>query len=199
MRRPAPGKIQPNNEIASYDTRLTYHWGRSSTHPLGVSPHERNESTRVSEVRLGHRGGSDAGGRIGCGGRCSGEPRTKFAICNETFYDLAWPQEKIFDFAAELGYQGVEIAPFTINTDITKIPAAERSRLRKAADSAGIEVCGLHWILSKTEGLHLTTEDKEVRRADLEVSRRAGTVLPGVGGRRDDFWLAQCSARGRSR
>lgn len=88
----------------------------------------------------------------------------KFAICNETFYDLQWPQEKIFQFAAECGYQGVEIAPFTINTDVTKIPASERTRLRQSADSAGIQVCGLHWILSKTEGLHLTTDDKAVRQ-----------------------------------
>jgi sugar phosphate isomerase/epimerase len=87
----------------------------------------------------------------------------KFAICNETFFDLKWPQEKIFDFAAECGYQGVEVAPFTLNTDVTKIPAAERTRLRKAADAAGIEVCGLHWILSKTEGFNLTTDDKDVR------------------------------------
>ena len=87
-----------------------------------------------------------------------------FAICNETFYDLQWPQEKVFQFAAECGYQGVEIAPFTINPDVTKIPATETARLRRAADQAGVRVCGLHWILSKTEGFLLTSADPEVRR-----------------------------------
>ena len=36
----------------------------------------------------------------------------KFAICNETFQDR--PFEKAFAFAAECGYSGVELAPFTL-------------------------------------------------------------------------------------
>lgn len=92
------------------------------------------------------------------------EDRMRFAICNETFFDLRWPQEKIFRFAAECGYEGVEIAPFTINVDVTRISSAERRRLRQAADSAGVVICGLHWILSKTEGgFHLTSADRDVR------------------------------------
>ncbi|WP_425401072.1 sugar phosphate isomerase/epimerase family protein [Aeoliella sp.] len=88
----------------------------------------------------------------------------KFAICNETFHEAEWLQHRIFQFAAECGYDGVEIAPFTLNTDVTKISPFTRSELRRAAEAAGIEICGLHWILSKTEGLHLTTPDADVRR-----------------------------------
>ena len=71
--------------------------------------------------------------------RAEESKRMKFAICNETFFDLKWPQEKVFRFAAECGYDAVEIAPFTINTDVQKISAAERRALRKAADAAGIK------------------------------------------------------------
>ena len=39
----------------------------------------------------------------------------KFAVCNETFQD--WPLAKGFAFAAECGYEGVEVAPFTIEED----------------------------------------------------------------------------------
>lgn len=102
--------------------------------------------------------------RSGSAAETKGANEMKFAICNESFYDLKWPQEKIFDFVAKCGYQGVEIAPFTINTDITKVPASERVRLRKAADDAGIEVCGLHYVLSKSEGFHLTSDDKAIRQ-----------------------------------
>jgi len=106
----------------------------------------------------------------------------KFAICNETFYDLQWPQEKIFEFAAECGYEGVEIAPFTINTDVTKIPESQRKQLRRAADAAGVQLCGLHWILSKTEGLHLTTDDADVRRKTSDYLGELARLTQQLGG-----------------
>ena len=36
----------------------------------------------------------------------------KIAICNEMFED--WKIEDVFAYAAELGYEAVEIAPFTL-------------------------------------------------------------------------------------
>ena len=36
----------------------------------------------------------------------------KISICNELFQ--GWPIEKVFDYAAQLGYDGVEIAPYTL-------------------------------------------------------------------------------------
>lgn len=89
-----------------------------------------------------------------------------FAICNETFLD--WPFDKAFAFARECGYTGVEIAPFTIDNDARKISAAKRKDVRRQADAAGLEVVGLHWLLAKTEGLHLTSPDANVRRATSE-------------------------------
>ncbi|MBN1590437.1 MAG: sugar phosphate isomerase/epimerase [Pirellulales bacterium] len=111
------------------------------------------------------------------------EDGMKFSICNETFYDLKWPQERIFQFAAACGYQGVEIAPFTINTDVTKISAAERTALRKAADSAGIQICGLHWILSKTtQGFNLTSADPEVRARTAKYLGELARLCAELGG-----------------
>ena len=49
----------------------------------------------------------------------------RFAICNETFQD--WPFDRAFAFAAECGYTGIEIAPFTIATDATDISPAQRA------------------------------------------------------------------------
>jgi sugar phosphate isomerase/epimerase len=94
-----------------------------------------------------------------------------------------WPQAKIFDFAVECGYQGVEIAPFTINEDVTKITAAERDQLRKEAEQAGIEICGLHWILSKTtQGFNLTSPDPEVRARTATYLGELGRLCAELGG-----------------
>ncbi|HEX3997550.1 MAG TPA: sugar phosphate isomerase/epimerase family protein [Pirellulales bacterium] len=86
----------------------------------------------------------------------------KWAICNETFVD--WPHQRAFEFAAECGYTGIEIAPFTLGSDVRAIDAAMRSQTRMLAERAGLEVVGLHWLLAKTSGLHLTSPDAEVRR-----------------------------------
>lgn len=86
----------------------------------------------------------------------------KFAICNETFQD--WPLEKGFQFAADCGYQGLEIAPFTIAADVRQIPQSKRTWIRNQAEQAGLEIIGLHWLLAKTEGFHLTSPDPTVRQ-----------------------------------
>src|SRR4051794_27388696 len=90
----------------------------------------------------------------------------KFAICNETFLD--WPFEKAFAFARECGYTGIEIAPFTIATNVRAITPRQRDEVRRQADQADLEVVGLHWLLAKTEGYYLTTPDAAVRRATTE-------------------------------
>src|SRR5438094_7955910 len=74
-------------------------------------------------------------------------PPMRFAICNETFQN--WPFDKAFRFAADLGYTGPEIAPFTINVNAYEISPTQRSALRKQADEAGLEIIGLHWRLAK--------------------------------------------------
>ena len=67
-------------------------------------------------------------------------------------------------FVAETGYDGVEIAPFTLAPHVTDVPASERTRLRQEAAEAGIEISGIHWVLVGTEGMHMTSPDESVRR-----------------------------------
>jgi sugar phosphate isomerase/epimerase len=107
-------------------------------------------------------------------------PALKYSMCNETFVD--WPQEKIFEFLGRCGYGAVEIAPFTINTDVTQITARERKRLRRQAEAAGIRVIGLHWLLSKTEGLHLTSPDPAVRDKTAEYVAELAKFCSDLGG-----------------
>ena len=85
----------------------------------------------------------------------------RFAICNEIFQ--GWSIDDTLAYAAQAGYDAVEIAPFTLAKSVTDIPAAERQRIRAAAARHGIAVSGIHWVLVQTEGLHLTHPDGAVR------------------------------------
>ncbi len=104
----------------------------------------------------------------------------KFAICNETFVD--WPIERACQFAAECGYTGLEIAPFTLNTDARQITAGQRADVRSAADAAGLEVIGLHWLLAKTTGLHLTCPDRDTRRRTSDYLVKLTRLCRDLGG-----------------
>ena len=85
----------------------------------------------------------------------------RIAICNELF--RGWPIEKVFDYAAQLGYDGVEIAPFTLGDSVTKISPARRKAIRRAAEKSGVEIVGLHWLLVKPQGLCINHPDAKIR------------------------------------
>src|SRR4030088_192602 len=85
----------------------------------------------------------------------------RYAICNETFE--GWDHARVCRQVAELGYEGLEIAPFTLAPRITDVTPAQRKKLRQEAEACGLRVIGLHWLLAKTEGLQLTAPDPAVR------------------------------------
>lgn len=105
----------------------------------------------------------------------------KFAICNETFVD--WPFDRAFAFAAECGYTGIELAPFTMALDVREITAARRAEVHEQASAAGLEVVGLHWLLAKTEGYYVTSPDPGVRRRTTEYVRELARCCRDLGGR----------------
>ena len=85
----------------------------------------------------------------------------KFCICNEIFQD--WKLDDAFLYAAQAGYEFVEIAPYTVAKYVTEISAAERARIKASAARAGIGIAGLHWVLVQAEGMYLTSPDAAVR------------------------------------
>ena len=91
----------------------------------------------------------------------------KFAICNEMFHEVEWEIEKQFEVAAETGFDGIEIAPFTLAGSVHEITQEQRERIRNAAANSGVAACGIHWLLSGTTGLHVTDPDPEVRARTL--------------------------------
>ena len=104
----------------------------------------------------------------------------RFAICNETFQD--WPTDRALDVTRECGYTGWDIAPFTICSRADQLSAAKRTELAQQIARAGIEVVGLHWLLAKTEGFHLTTEDKTVREHTARYLGQLAELCRDLGG-----------------
>jgi sugar phosphate isomerase/epimerase len=87
----------------------------------------------------------------------------KLAICNELFE--GWDFSEVCHTVKQLGYDGLEIAPFTLAPRITDVGHERRNELKAIAGVFGLEIVGLHWLLAETEGYYLTTPDAEVRRA----------------------------------
>lgn len=104
----------------------------------------------------------------------------KYAVCNEMFGD--WPMDRAFALASECGYTGVEIAPFTLDTDARNITAVQVAEMRGCAEANGLDVIGLHWLLAKTEGFYLTTPDAEVRTATAEYVKTLARLCRQLGG-----------------
>jgi sugar phosphate isomerase/epimerase len=86
----------------------------------------------------------------------------RYAICNETYVD--WPHDRVCAAVAETEYTGLELAPFTLAPLITDVSSTRRAEIRKQAESHGLSVIGLHWLLAKTDGFMLTSPDAAVRK-----------------------------------
>ncbi|WP_288252039.1 sugar phosphate isomerase/epimerase family protein [uncultured Hydrogenophaga sp.] len=104
----------------------------------------------------------------------------RIALCNEVL--APWPFARQCEWAAAVGYEGLELAPFTLGDDAWKLPAAERAALRRAASDAGIAISGLHWLLCQPEGLSITSPDATVRARTLEVLRGLIDLCADLGG-----------------
>lgn len=105
----------------------------------------------------------------------------KFAICNETYQ--GWSFEKTCEHIAASGYGGVEIAPFTLEDDPRELTEAEAAGFARIATEEGLNVVGLHWLLVKPEGMHLTTPDDAIRARTVEFGKHLARICGAMGGK----------------
>ncbi|HOA72081.1 MAG TPA: sugar phosphate isomerase/epimerase family protein [Phycisphaerae bacterium] len=106
----------------------------------------------------------------------------KLATCNEPWNGVA-SIEEVFQIAARIGFDGVEIAPFTLADHVDEISAARRKEIVRAAADAGVEIVGLHWLFVSPKGLHLTTADASVRRTTSEYLKSLANFCGDLGGK----------------
>jgi D-psicose/D-tagatose/L-ribulose 3-epimerase len=105
----------------------------------------------------------------------------RIALCNEVLGEL--PFERQVDLAARLGYDALELAPFTLGAEPHRLSQAERGRICRLIDDAGLEVVGLHWLLVAPPGLSITSADRQVRQRTQEVLRALVALCADLGGR----------------
>jgi D-psicose/D-tagatose/L-ribulose 3-epimerase len=96
--------------------------------------------------------------------------RLRLALCNEVIAGMDFARQ--CEFAATLGYDGLEVAPFTLADEPHLIGANQIAGIRRTAEQAGIAICSLHWLLVKPAGLSITSDDPAVRTKTLDVMRR---------------------------
>ncbi len=104
----------------------------------------------------------------------------RFGICNELFEgrDLA----EMCRTVKALGFDGLEIAPFTLAPNINDVSPSRRREVRAIVEDAGLATIGLHWLLARTEGFYLTTPDPEVRRRTADYLLALAEATRDLGG-----------------
>lgn len=105
----------------------------------------------------------------------------RIALCNEVIAPMPFPAQCAY--AAKLGYDGIEVAPYTLSEEPHRLGAVRVAALRSAIDDAGIAVTGLHWLLMRPSGLSISTRDDAVRRRTVDVMLALIDLCAELGGR----------------
>jgi len=87
--------------------------------------------------------------------------RFRHSTCNEAFE--GWNFADACKAIRKAGYDGIEIAPFTLAERPSAVTAAQRRECRDIMASEGLEFVGLHWLMVSPKGLHVTTPDAALR------------------------------------
>ena len=104
----------------------------------------------------------------------------KLGICNELFE--GWDFARVCRTVKEIGYDGLEIAPFTLAPRIDALSREARRALKATVEGTGLETIGLHWLLARTEGFYLTSQDAAVRRATGDYLKALAEATRDLGG-----------------
>ena len=102
----------------------------------------------------------------------------RYALCNEVVRELDFPAQA--RLAAALGYDALEVAPFTLDAEAPhRLPAARRAELRRIAEGEGVPIAGLHWLLVAPAGLSIT--DAGLHARTVEVMRALVDLAADLG------------------
>jgi sugar phosphate isomerase/epimerase len=105
----------------------------------------------------------------------------RYAMCNEAFEGQ--PFGDVCQTLRGLGYEGIEIAPFTLAADPLEITAEQRRGYRTAIMDSGLQFVGLHWLLVTPKPIHVTTPDAALRETSWAYVRNLVDLCADLGDR----------------
>ena len=105
----------------------------------------------------------------------------KLALCNEMFEGRSMAE--VCAVARKLGYQGLEIAPFTLAPSAPEVTAQQRRETRTVIADHGLVCVGLHWLFAGPDGLHMTTPDEAVWRHTRDYLSALLDLCSDLGGK----------------
>lgn len=103
----------------------------------------------------------------------------RIALCNEVIREFSFDRQCAF--ARRVGYDSLEIAPFTLGDEPHLLPPEHRSAIRRTAADAGIAISGLHYLMLTPPGLSITSPDAAQRARSVDVMRRLCDLAGDLG------------------
>jgi len=103
----------------------------------------------------------------------------RFAVCSEIFQ--GWSFADAVKAAVRAGFEGMELACFTLGDDPTEVAPAKRREYRAALESEGLRYVGLHWLLTAPKPLHVTTPDRAQREWSWNYVRKLMDLSADLG------------------
>lgn len=94
----------------------------------------------------------------------------KLALCNEVLGQLPFAEQ--CRLAAAFGYQGLELAPFTVVEDCARLEPTAGIELARVAADHGLTISGLHWLLAGSTGLSITAPEQATRDRTVDFLAR---------------------------
>jgi D-psicose/D-tagatose/L-ribulose 3-epimerase len=105
----------------------------------------------------------------------------RISLCNEVLAGMTL--ERQCAYAAALGYDGVELAPFMFSDEPHLLSSAQCNRIRRTVTDAGLAITGLRWLLVRPAGLSITSPDGETTLRTVRVIRALINLCADLGGR----------------
>lgn len=106
--------------------------------------------------------------------------RFRHAICNEIY------EKRDFTAACRdvraAGYDGIEIAPFTLGDTPADISPRLRREYQDRISAEGLVFVGLHWLMVSPAGLHVTGPDQSLRQKSWDHVRHLVDLCADLAG-----------------